>query len=194
MVKGIVGMSEFIMWFDVETTGLDSHSDALLEVAAIITDMQGHIVSTPFSVVLYHRDVSRVVALCDPVVVGLHEKSGLFAEMWNAPQDNSVSGVNTMLAQWLDRYIDDDDVVYMGGNSLGLDREFAKMYLPDVCSRLSHRNVDMTSVSLFLTRNGHAPFFVKKRCHRALFDIMDSLDEFVFFHHTIDDDKGQLRQ
>lgn len=187
-------MSEFIMWFDVETTGLDPQSDVLLEVAAVLTDMHGDIVSTPFSAVIYHRDVSRVVGLCDAVVLSLHEKSGLFSEMWNAPQDNTVPGVNTMLSQWLDHYVDDDDVIYMGGNSLGLDREFAKMYLPDVFSRLSHRNVDMTSVSLFLTRNGHSPFFVKKRCHRALLDIMDSLDEFIFFHHTIYDDKGHVKR
>ncbi len=52
-------MSELLAWVDVETTGLDPTEGLLLQVACILTDLAGNIISEPYEAVI-HQDRDEV--------------------------------------------------------------------------------------------------------------------------------------
>ena len=54
-------MRELIVWVDVETGGLDPDVDPLLEIAAIITTMEGEKVSPSFNKMLSIGNLSEVI-------------------------------------------------------------------------------------------------------------------------------------
>ncbi len=71
-----------IVWFDLETTGLDFADDVVLEVAAIATDESLALESEPFHA-LIRPDAEGLGRLAlTPVVAVMHANSGLLADLF----------------------------------------------------------------------------------------------------------------
>ena len=84
-------MSEYdhlLLWFDLETTGLDEFEDLILEIGWGLTDLALNWVVEPKSYVI-KRDVKKLV---DPEVVMVE----------GVPVDSHVSDMHTMSGLWLD--------------------------------------------------------------------------------------------
>ena len=63
-----------LLWIDVETTGLDPDSDALLEIGMLYTDGGLHPIDAPLDLVL------RWDGTPDDFIKGMHGPNGLLAE------------------------------------------------------------------------------------------------------------------
>lgn len=170
-------MSEKIIWIDVETTGLNPLDDSLLEITAHLTDMSGQSLAEEYKTILFDCDPS-VTHLCDPFVLEMHEKSGLWDDLWSHNTVSYDTG-DTILHHWLSSLINDDDIVYFGGNSIRLDRNFVEYYLPKFNSLIHYRSIDVTSISL-VWNNLHTPYDgVKKNpAHRSEDDIRECIQEY----------------
>lgn len=174
-------MKESIVWIDTEFSGKSPESDELLEVAALITDLQGRVISDPYHSLIEVQNLSTVIANSDDKVKRMHEKSGLWSDLWSK-KSNTVDFIDKQMVQWLDTNSDGRTVFYFGGNSVTTDRNFISVNLPKFYKRLSFRSVDATTLSIVLSANSIFPKYFKEPKHRALDDVRESILEYQ--HYT----------
>lgn len=169
----IVDKEEYILWCDVETTGLDEQEKEILEIAAIITKMDGTIVGNPFKSLVHHNNISTVIQKADEIARKMHTNNGLFEELWLNGGDD-LTTIDNKIIDWINDNVDKDSILYFGGRSITLDRNFTRVNLPRFYSRITHMSIDLTTLILTLSRNNVIDvesLWVKNSNHRAIDDI-----------------------
>ncbi len=176
-----------IVWVDVETSGVDHDNDRLLEVGAIITDMDGVEIDrgAVYTSLISVNNLGSVMSESSPVVQEMHERSGLWRDLWNEKGSPSHVVESEMLV-WLSSYTSDDDILYFGGNSVTLDRNFLRTFMPSFYSRISFRSIDVSTLSVVLRSSGLAKMYHKESKHRALADIYESLGEYRHYLEALE--------
>lgn len=187
---------EMILWVDVETSGLDPHQHYLLEIAAVMTDMQGSLRSGFFHERVKIPDLQRVMNEADSFALDIHSTNGLWEELWSDDLIKDLHQIDKELKDFIKKRSDPwNSIVYLGGNSPSLDRNFVKVNLPESAKELSHRSIDMTSISLFLKSN--YPYkiitdnLIHSHDHRALYDVKLSLKDYISYKEIICSDRGK---
>lgn len=163
-----------IAWTDVETTGLDTRDGhLLLQIAIIITDKDFNEIAVLEQKFRYSpAEVAILKDMAPPIVQEMHEKTGL----WDAlPDGTPLDEYDDVLLRWLQRYQPKARELYFGGNSITLDREFIREFLPKSYNHLHYRSLDMTSVETFKNFTEDRPWFEKRKVHDALEDIRESI-------------------
>lgn len=188
---------EYILWVDLETTGLDPVDDYLLEIAAIITDFDGNRIGSPFRA-LVHCNVRNAILRSDEYVKEMHEKNGLWLDLWNSNSVYTLNQIEFNMSKWLSDAVDfdkDKPIIYIGGSSVSFDRSVIAAKLPKVSSMLTYRIVDVTSIKLMFENSlGHSPKPYEdygRVDHRAMDDIMNSLDEYFYYVKILDSERGE---
>lgn len=159
-----------LLWIDLEMTGLDDHIHHILEVAAVVTDMDFNIEEELQRVVFQPPEV---LALMDEWCVKTHGASGLTARV---PQGTPLAQVEADLVGLLDRHFKKDFRIVLCGNSIGNDRRFIDRYLPRVASHLHYRMIDVSSFKEIF-REKYGVQVKKENKHRAVDDIRASIEE-----------------
>lgn len=177
----------FITWLDAETNGTDpSLGKKLLQVACLITDEKFNIVSDGFErKVFYTEDeVKNLKENTNDFVLEMHNKTDLWNKLTTEGQLLSV--IDKELFEEISKFSPEPGKTRLGGNSITLDRNFVRAFLPKSFEQLSHQSYDMTSVSGFL-RLCDPKFgsYEKKLAHDALEDIQESIDEAKFYYKKI---------
>lgn len=180
-------MRELIVWVDVETGGLDPDTDPLLEIAAIITTMEGEKVSPSFNKMLSIGNLSEVINNAPDNVREMHNTSGLWKDLWRE-KTYPLNVVDEKITNWLKENTKEEETLYFGGNSITLDRNFVKTYLPNFYKNLSYRSIDATSISLVLQSNLNIQRYSKKQKHRALSDVKEAIREYKHYLSCIKSD------
>lgn len=185
---------EYIIWCDVETTGVVAFNDELLEIGALVTDMEGNKVGEGFTQVVQVADMKTTVDKCDDYVQNMHTKNGLFEDLWYGGLP--LSKIEDLFIQWLKETVPEYDgnfdknlVFYFGGRSITLDRNFLYANTPRIFNIFSHQSIDLTSVSIMLERNvtniDKSVFFVEDTAHRALKDSEDCAEQYKSIIKTL---------
>lgn len=170
-----------IVWIDVETTGDTPETDHLLEIGASITDLSGAPLHFhDFEALVHIPDLKKALMSTASDIVVMHEKSGLWNDLWNK-EAHSLPKVETMMLDWINAIVDEKTILYFGGNSITLDRNFVRMNLGKVYQRISHRSVDVTSLSIAFQSNTEIGPYKKNKAHRALSDAQDSVEEYRYY-------------
>lgn len=177
-------VSSVIAWIDVESGGTSPEIDPLLEFAALVTDMEGNALGNSYSSLVETKNLPEIISGTSEYVRNMHSKSGLWSDLW-ARNQKPVSVVESEALEWLEGITTPDTVVYFGGNSINLDRRFLQVHMPDFYERISHRSIDVTSVSIFLQSNAEASPYSKGKSHRALEDALDSVEEYKHYRRWI---------
>lgn len=151
-------------------TGLDEKVDHILEIAAVVTDLD----FKPLAEL--HHIVFQPPAVLDGMnewCKKTHGASGLTAAV---PTGTPLMEVEAALVALTGKHFPKNERVIIAGNSIGNDRRFIDAYMPAFASKLHYRMVDVSSFKeIFRDRYG---FNVKKgETHRALEDVHASIAE-----------------
>lgn len=185
-----------IVWIDLETTGLSPKRDSILEVACIVTDDAFREVARFERVLSWRRDVAEALANAqpcdiaglsnasgvDPVVIEMHQKNGLWAEVANATY--SIARVDEELAAFIQdravKVVDGrPDRPQLAGSSVHFDATFLAIHMPQTDSRLHYRQIDVTTINEIARRAWPTVHAARPKstgtAHRAMPDIEQSL-------------------
>jgi len=168
-----------IVWIDCEMTGLDLGADALIEVAALVTDSELTVLGEGVDVVIKPPDAT-LVQMRD-VVRQMHTSSGLLAELdGGMTLDEAQQAVMDYLRTW----VPEARKAPLAGNSVGTDRGFLARDMPALESHLHYRIIDVSSVKELARRWYPRIYFAspeKNGNHRALADIQESIRELKYY-------------
>jgi len=174
---------------DLEMTGLDPARHVIVEIATLITDDDLEVVAEGPDLVM--SATADELAQMDDVVRAMHAKSGLLAAIEASTATLADGGEATL--KFLREHIPEPGQVPLCGNSIGTDRRFLAAQLPDVESYLHYRSIDVSTIKE-LTRRWYPGAFAKvpKKAgsHRALGDILESVNELRYYRQAVFRDNG----
>ncbi len=163
-------MNKKLLWVDLEMTGLDDLKDSILEVAAIVTDVE----LKPLEE--YHRVVFQTPEVLENMndwCKKTHGESGLTAAI---PSGTPLAQVEKDLLALIGRHFSEKERPVLCGNSIGNDRRFIDRCTPELAGRLHYRMIDVSSFKEVF-RDRFKIEFKKKNAHRAVDDILESIRE-----------------
>jgi oligoribonuclease len=170
-----------LVWIDLEFSGLDPHSNVILEVACIITDSQLTILHEGPEIVIHHKD--DVLDAMDEWNSTHHSESGLLKKVKESTETHESAEKSVL--DIVSRYCKERTAL-LCGNSIHQDRFFINIHMPALDEYLYYRNIDVSTVKeLCLRWFPKVPEFKKKKVHRALDDIKESIDELKYYKEKI---------
>ena len=172
-----------IVWIDCEMTGLDLERDALVEVAALVTDADLNVLGTGVDVVV--KPPEAALESMDPVVVAMHTSSGLLAEL---PSGRTLEEAERAVLEYVRQWVPDARRAPLAGSSVHTDRAFLARDMPDLVGHLHYRIVDVSSIKELARRWFPRVYYntpKKHGGHRALADIRESIQELKYYREVL---------
>jgi oligoribonuclease len=168
----------YLIWLDMEMTGLNPDSDRIIEVAMVITDADLEtIVESPVLVV---HQADSVLDGMDAWNKSTHGKSGLIDKVRASTQDEAA--VEQQLLEFLKEHVP-ERASPMCGNSICQDRRFMARWMPKLEAHFHYRNLDVSTLKELARRwKPEVAQGVKKHGkHEALADIYESINEMKYY-------------
>jgi oligoribonuclease len=175
--------SDRLVWIDCEMTGLDLVSDALIEVAALVTDTELNVLGDGVDVVI--RPPQEPVDQMLDVVRTMHTTSGLLEELATG---TTMAEAEEMVLAYVREYVPTARKAPLAGNTVFVDRGFLARDMPTLEAHMHYRIVDVSSIKELVRRWYPRVYFnspVKSGGHRALSDIQESIEELKFYRQAI---------
>ena len=172
-----------IVWMDCEMTGLDLGSDALVEVACVVTDSELNPIDEGIDVVIAPPPESLVDM--DQVVVDMHTESGLLPLLADGLP---LAEAQDLLLTYLRGHLTEPRKAPLAGSSVHVDRAFLGRDMPEVLDMLHYRIIDVSSIKELVRRWYPRTFYSspsKRGGHRALADTLDSIHELRYYRATV---------
>jgi oligoribonuclease len=179
-----VGMNDLLVWVDCEMTGLDLGRDALVEVAALVTDPDLNVLGEGIDVVI-HADESVLGGMVE-IVREMHDKSGLTDAVRQSHV--TVPEAEDMIMEYVRTFVTEPKTAPLCGNSIATDRGFLARDMPRFDEYLHYRMIDVSSIKELCRRWYPRTYFgqpAKGLAHRALADIRESIRELEYYRRTI---------
>lgn len=172
-----------IVWIDCEMTGLDLSRDALVEVAAVVTDSELHVLGDGVDVVV--TPPVEALEQMDPFVRDMHTSSGLLEEL---PAGLTLAEAQDQVMTYLREWVPEAGKAPLAGNSVGTDKAFLEREMPELVNHLHYRVIDVSSIKELARRWYPRIYFAspaKNGGHRALADILESIDELRYYREAM---------
>lgn len=164
-------------------TGLDPKFDELVEVAVVITDSELNVVDPGMDVVI--KPSQAALAHMDDFVTNMHTESGLIDEL---EAGLSLGEAEQQVLDYIKRFVPEPRVASLAGNSVGQDKLFLLEYMPEVAQHLHYRVIDVSTIKELAKRwypRVYACAPEKHGGHRALADILESIQELVYYRKAL---------
>jgi oligoribonuclease len=162
----------------MEMSGLLPDTDAILELAIVITDANLNTVAESPVLVVHQPD--SVLDGMDAWNKGTHGKSGLIDKVKASTLTEAEA--EAQMIEFLKQYVPLGKSP-MCGNSICQDRRFLARYMPKLEAYFHYRNLDV-SVLKELARRWKPKIydgFKKAGSHTAMADILESIDELKYY-------------
>ena len=181
-----------LIWIDLEMTGLDVGSCAILEIALVITDKDlnelGRWPDGDDGLAIYQP--AEALAAMDAWCCETHAKSGLLERVRNSTVTLAAAEMQALgfIQQYCPPPIGTRAVACpLAGNSIGQDRAFLQAYMPKFEQYTSYRNVDVSTIKELVYRWYPNDHYVKTENgkHSAMPDIQASIMELQHYRSTI---------
>ena len=176
-------MSERLVWIDCEMTGLDLEKDALIEVAALVTDSDLNVLGEGVDVVV--KPPPGALEQMIPLVREMHEKSGLLDEL---DSGTTLADAEEQVLAYIQEHCPDGSRPPLAGNTVATDRLFLARDMPALEQFLHYRIVDVSSIKELSRRWYPRVYFnapKKSGGHRALADIRESIAELRYYREAV---------
>lgn len=164
-------------------TGLDVTRDALIEVAVVITDADLNIVDPGIDLLI--TPPAEALEGMNDFVRQMHTSSGLFDEL---PSGTTMEDAQQQVLDYIRRFVPTPKKALLAGNSVGTDKMFLEANMPLVIDHLHYRLVDVSSIKELAKRWYRKAFEeapVKHGGHRALADILESIQELEYYRRVL---------
>ncbi len=173
-----------LVWMDLEMTGLDPARHVIVEIATIVTDDDLAIVAEGPDLVV-HQPAEAMEAM-DEVVREMHTSSGLLTAI--AASTTSLEEAGRATLDFIIQHVPEPRTIPLCGNSIGTDRRFLSVHLPQIEEHLHYRSVDVSTIKE-LTRRWYPGALEavprKATAHRALDDIRESIEELRWYREHV---------
>jgi oligoribonuclease len=176
-------VNERLVWIDCEMTGLDYVADALIEIAAVVTDFDLNVLGEGVDLVI--KPPSEAIDQMDDFVRSMHEKSGLLAEL---DSGITLQEAEQQVLAYVRQFCTDGSRPPLAGNTVGTDRAFIARDMEELDAFLHYRIVDVSSIKELSRRWYPRAYFAapsKRGNHRALADILESIEELRYYRAAI---------
>ena len=176
-------MSERLVWIDCEMTGLDLRADALIEVAALVTDFELNVLGEGVDIII--KPPAEALDQMIEFVRTMHETSGLLEELANGV---TLEEAEQQVMAYIREHCGAESRPPLAGNTVGTDRGFLARDMPTLDAFLHYRIVDVSSIKELARRWYPRAYFgspQKRGNHRALADIQESIEELRYYRETI---------
>jgi len=176
-------VNDRVVWIDCEMTGLDLGSDALVEVAALVTDFDLNVLGEGVDLVV--RPPAEAVTQMPEVVREMHTASGLITQL-----DSGVSleEAEQQVLAHIREHVPEARKAPLAGNSIGTDRAFLARDMPELEAWMHYRMIDVSSIKELARRWYPRAYFAapsKQGGHRALADIRESIEELRYYRAAV---------
>lgn len=164
-------------------TGLDLTSDALIEVAAVVTDYDLTVLGDPVQVVI--RPPEAALAQMGDFVRQMHVDSGLLEVL---SEGIDMATAQEQVLEYVRAWVPEAGKAPLGGNTVSTDRAFLGRDMPQLEAHLHYRIIDVSSIKELSKRWFPRAYFAapeKTGNHRALGDIMDSIAELRYYRAAV---------
>jgi len=164
-------------------TGLDLASDALVEVACVVTD--GELSELDEGIDLIIKPPAEALDRMPDLVRQMHTASGLLAEL---PGGMTLAEAQDQVVGYVRGHVKEARKAPLCGNSIATDRAFLARDLPRLDEYLHYRMIDVSSVKELARRWFPRAYFaspLKIGGHRALADIKESITELRYYREAV---------
>jgi oligoribonuclease len=165
-------------------TGLDLQRDALIEVAALVTDADLNVLDDGIDVVIKVAD--DVLDKMVPFVAEMHARSGLTESV--RASTVALGEAETAVLDYIKSHVPEAKAAPLCGNSIATDRGFLARDMPTLDEHLHYRMVDVSSLKELAKRwypRVYQSQPEKGLAHRALADIRESVRELAYYRRTL---------
>ncbi len=176
-------LTDRIVWIDCEMTGLNLTTDALVEVAALVTDFELNQLGEGVDVVI--KPPAQALEQMDDFVRTMHTNSGLLAQLDSGA---TMEQAEALVLDYVRTHVPEPRRAPLGGNTVGTDRGFLARDMPALESHLHYRVIDVSSIKELSRRWYPRVYFnapKKAGGHRALADIRESIAELRYYREAV---------
>jgi oligoribonuclease len=176
-------VSERLVWIDCEMTGLDLTKDALIEVAALVTDFDLNVLGDGVDIVI--RPPDEALEQMGDYVRQMHQKSGLTAQL---AEGVTLQEAERQVLAYIRKFCAEGSRPPLAGNTVATDRSFLARDMPTLESFLHYRIVDVSSIKELSRRWFPRAYYQapsKRGNHRALADIQESIEELRYYREAV---------
>ena len=176
-------MREELVWIDCEMTGLDLHSDRLIEIAALVTDAELNILGDGVDVVI-HADDAALDGMVD-VVAKMHSKSGLTEEVRTSQID--LAEAEKLVLDYIRATSSSPTRLPCAATRSAPTAGSSRATCPPSTTTSHYRMIDVSSIKELCRRWYPRIYFgqpEKGLAHRALADIHESIRELKYYRRT----------
>ena len=174
--------SDYLVWIDLEMTGLKPDTDVIIEMATIVTDVDLNVVSEGPVIAIHHSD--QVLDSMDEWNKRTHGASGLITRVKGSKWTMASAEKRTL--EFLNALVEINSSP-MCGNSICQDRRFLARHMPTLEKFFHYRNLDVSTLKELARRwaPGIIPGFSKQGEHKALADIQESIRELAYYREHL---------
>jgi oligoribonuclease len=174
--------SDYLVWIDLEMTGLKPDTDVIIEMATIVTDVDLNVVSEGPVIAINQPD--PVLESMDEWNRRTHGASGLITRVKDSKWTMASAEKRTL--EFLNALVEPNSSP-MCGNSICQDRRFLARHMPTLEKFFHYRNLDVSTLKELARRwaPGIIPGFSKQGEHKALADIQESIRELAYYREHL---------
>jgi oligoribonuclease len=176
-------VNDRIVWIDCEMTGLSLERDALIEVAALVTDYELNQLGDGVDLVI--KPPAEALGQMDDFVRDMHTTSGLLADL---DRGITLEDAQAQVLAYVREWVPEPRKAPLGGNTVGTDRGFLARDMPELEAHLHYRVIDVSSIKELSRRWYPRAYFNAPRKaggHRALADIRESIAELRYYRDAV---------
>ena len=164
-------------------TGLDLETDALIEVAALVTDGNLNVLGEGIDVLI--TPPTEALESMGDFVRDMHTKSGLLDALATG---TTLEDAEAQVLAYIREWVPEPRQAPLAGNTIGTDRSFLARDMPALEGHVHYRNVDVSTIKELARRwypGALSALPRKATAHRALDDIRESIDELRFYRERL---------
>ena len=176
-------LADRIVWIDCEMTGLSLETDAIIEVAALVTDFELTVLGEGVDILI--APPAAALEQMNDFVRDMHTTSGLLDDLANGV---TLREAEEQVLDYVRTWVPEPRKAPLGGNTVATDRGFLARDMAELEGHLHYRIIDVSSIKELSRRWFPRAYFAaptKTGGHRALADITESIAELRYYREAV---------